>query len=217
MAGLAERMRPSLKPGALVTDVGSVKASVVRELEPLMAAAGAHFVGSHPMTGSERMGVANARADLFAHAVCVITPTRKSSSDAVKRIKELWRAVGGRTIRLTPDAHDELVSRSSHLPHVVAAELANYVLSPALPKEQALLCASGFRDTTRIASGSPEMWRDIALANRDHLSRVLGVFIEDLQEFQHALHAGDDAALAEFFENAKRRRDAWCVENSSPE
>jgi hypothetical protein len=85
---------------------------------------------------------------------------------------------------MTPEAHDDLVSRSSHLPHVVAAELANYVLSPAHPKEQALVCANGFRDTTRIAAGSPEMWRDIALANRKNLGRVLGVFIEDLQEFQ---------------------------------
>lgn len=217
MRNLAERLRPSLKPGALVTDVGSVKAGVVKELEPLIAAAGAHFVGSHPMTGSERMGVANARADLFENAVCVITPSRKASPEAVKRVKELWRSVGGRTLRLAPEAHDELVSRSSHLPHIVAAELANYVLSPALPKEQALLCATGFRDTTRIASGSPEMWRDIALANRDHISRVLGVFIEDLQELQHALEVGDDAALAEFFENAKQRRDAWYAQNASPE
>ena len=105
--------------------------------------------------------------------------------------------------------HDDLVSRSSHLPHVVAAELANYVLSPAHPKEQALVCANGFRDTTRIASGSPEMWRDIALANRKNLSRVLGVFIEDLQEFQLALEREDVKTVEEFFTKAKQRRDQW--------
>ncbi|MBU6401175.1 MAG: prephenate dehydrogenase/arogenate dehydrogenase family protein, partial [Verrucomicrobia bacterium] len=99
----------------------------------------------------------------------------------------------------------------------VAAELANYVLSPVHPKEQAQLCANGFRDTTRIASGSPEMWRDIALANRENLARVLGVFIEDMQEFQLALEHGDQQAIEEFFVKAKQRRDAWCGQGNSPE
>ncbi len=110
---------------------------------------------------------------------------------------------------MSAEAHDDLVSRSSHLPHVVAAELANYVLSPAHPKEQWLVCATGFRDTTRIASGSPEMWRDIALANRKNLCRVLGVFIEDLQEFRLALEREDVQAIEEFFAKAKHRRDSW--------
>jgi prephenate dehydrogenase len=107
------------------------------------------------------------------------------------------------------------VSRCSHLPHVVAAGLVNYVLSPAYPKEQSLLCANGFRDTTRIASGSPEMWRDISLANRKNLARVLGVFIEDLQEFQLALERSDAKTVQEYFESAKQRRDQWCLQSSS--
>jgi prephenate dehydrogenase len=120
---------------------------------------------------------------------------------------------------MTPELHDDLVSRSSHLPHVVAAELANYVLSPAHPKEQALVCANGFRDTTRIASGSAEMWRDIALANRKNLGRVLGVFIEDLQEFQLSLEREDVKAIEEFFAKAKQRRDQWRAHSptTSPE
>ena len=117
---------------------------------------------------------------------------------------------------LSPEAHDEFVSRSSHLPHVVAAELANYVLSPAHPRDQGALCANGFRDTTRIASGSPEMWRDIALANRKNLARVLGVFIEDLQEFQLALEREDAKSISEFFETAKYRRDQWCAQTAMP-
>jgi prephenate dehydrogenase len=217
MRGLAERMVPALAPGAVVTDVGSVKGAVVETLEPLVAAAGGHFIGSHPMAGAEQMGVRHARADLFEGAVCAVTPTKQSSPEALRRIKELWRALGARTVRLSPDLHDELVSRSSHLPHVVAAELANYVLSPAHSKEQAVLCANGFRDTTRIASGSPEMWRDIALANRRHLTRVLGVFIEDLQELRLALEKGQEQVVAEFFEKAKQRRDAWCAQSNSPE
>jgi len=209
MAQLTREMLPALKPGAIVTDVGSAKATVVGELEPLIAGAGAHFVGGHPIAGGEKTGPSAARPDLFNDSLCVVTPTRASDRGAVAQIQEFWEAVGSRVLELSPSAHDDLVSRSSHLPHVVAAELANYVLSPVHPKEQAAVCASGFRDTTRIASGSPEMWRDIALANRENLGRVLGVFIDDLQEFRLALENRDSAAIEEFFEKGKQRRDKW--------
>jgi prephenate dehydrogenase len=217
MRELTEQMLPALKPGAIVTDVGSVKEKVVADLEALVADAGGQFVGSHPMAGAEKMGVLNARADLFEEAICVLTPTPRTALAAVKAVEGLWRAVGAKPLRLPPRLHDDLVSRSSHLPHVVAAELANYVLSPVHPREQALLCANGFRDTTRIASGSPEMWRDIALANRQNLARVLGVFIEDLQEFRLALENADTKLIEEFFAQAKQRRDQWCGQSKSPE
>ena len=216
MKDLALGLAPHLKPGTLVTDVGSVKGTVVAELEPIFREAGAVFIGSHPMAGGEKMGASAARADLFQNAVCVVTPTAHTPKPALERIEQFWRDLGSRVIRLSPETHDDLVGRSSHLPHVVAAELANYVLSPVHPKEQAQLCATGFRDTTRIASGSPEMWRDISLANRKNLSRVLGVFIEDLQEFQLALDQGDARAIEEFFDKAKQRRDAWCGHGASP-
>lgn len=209
MHALAEKMRPCLKPGAIVTDVGSVKGSVVAEIEPIVNAAHAHFVGSHPMAGSERNGLLAARADLFRNAICLVTPGANAPVEAICAVQNLWKAIGGNPVRMSPDMHDDLVSRSSHLPHVVAAELANYVLSPAHPKEQALVCATGFKDTTRIASGSPEMWRDIVMANRKNLGRVLGVFIEDLQEFQLALERDDVKAIEEFFIKAKQRRDLW--------
>jgi cyclohexadieny/prephenate dehydrogenase len=209
MKALAEQMQPHVKPGAVVTDVGSAKGTIVQELDPIISAAQAHFIGSHPMAGSEKTGLAAARADLFLNAICLVTPGASASADAICAVQNFWKAVGGSPIRMTPDLHDDLVSRSSHLPHVVAAELANYVLSPAHPKEQALVCANGFRDTTRIAAGSPEMWRDIALANRKNLGRVLGVFIEDLQEFQLALEREDVKAVEEFFTKAKQRRDQW--------
>lgn len=215
MHALAEQMLPALKKQALVTDVGSVKGSVVEALEPLINRAHARFVGSHPMAGAETMGMRAARPDLFERAVCVVTPTSRTAPEAVKAIEEFWTSVGARTMRLTPARHDEFVSRSSHLPHVVAAELANYVLSPAHPKEQARLCANGFRDTTRVASGSPEMWRDIALANAENLARVVGVFVADLKEFQLALEKKDEKTVQEFFELAKQRRDQWCTPNAS--
>jgi prephenate dehydrogenase len=216
MATLMAKVLPQLARDAVVTDVGSVKGCVVTDLEPMVANAGGHFVGSHPMAGSEKMGVAAARADLFHRALCVLTPTPRSDRESVRRLEAFWSDLGGIPLRLSPEAHDDLVSRSSHLPHVVAAELANYVLSPVHPREQALLCASGFRDTTRVASGSPEMWRDIALANRRNLARVLGVFIEDLQEFQRALETQDSRAIEEFFRQAKLRRDNWNENREDP-
>jgi prephenate dehydrogenase len=216
MRELTQGMLAGLQRGAVVTDVGSVKASVVEEVEAMVHSAGAHFVGSHPMAGAEKMGAAAARSDLFANAACVITPTANTHPKALRAAEEMWSAVGARVMSLTPEVHDEFVSRSSHLPHVVAAGLANYVLSPAYPREQALLCANGFRDTTRVASGSPEMWRDIALANRKNLARVLGVFIEDLQELQLALERADSKTIQEFFQTAKERRDRWCSKTASP-
>jgi prephenate dehydrogenase len=207
MPDLFREMSRHLSADCLVTDVGSVKSDLVAEVEPLAQAVGVRFVGSHPMAGAEKSGPAHARADLFDGAVCVVTPTSASDPAAVLAIRSLWEAVGSRVIQMSPVLHDDLVARSSHLPHVVAAELANYVLSPIHPKEQADLCAGGFRDTTRIASGSPEMWRDIALANRRHLSRVLGVFIEDLSEFRLALDAGESKSIEDFFRQAKSRRD----------
>lgn len=216
MRSLAERMRPALKRGAIVTDVGSVKGSVVRDLEALLAKAGAHFVGSHPMAGGEKTGVAAARVDLFQGAVCVVTPTRNTNKQALSKVENLWEAVGARVIRLTPAVHDELVSRSSHLPHVVAAELANYVLGARRQEDQAALCANGFRDTTRIASGSPEMWRDIALANRANLNAALGRFIKDLEKFRRNLKGKRAEAISGFFEEAKQRRDHWAANSASP-
>lgn len=219
MLGLTERLAPHLKPGAIVSDVGSVKGRVVAELESLVHHAGAHFIGGHPMAGGERMGVGAARADLFEQAVCILTPTAQSNAAALSLLDEFWGALGTKVLHMTPLLHDELVARSSHLPHVLAAGLANYVLNPAHPSEQPQLCATGFRDTTRIASGSPEMWRDIALANREPLAGAIGAFIGELQQLQRAIAAGDAAALEVFYHTAKQRRDAWSSPSasSSPE
>ena len=219
MRSLTECFLPVLKRGAIVTDVGSVKSGVVRELESLVQKSGAHFVGAHPMAGAEETGVAAARADLFANAVCVLTPTKKTNKAALKKVGQFWKSVGSRVLKLPPETHDALVSRSSHLPHVVAATLANLVLNPASPKQQAALCATGFHDTTRIASGSPEMWRDIALANRKNLAKSLDIFVSELQKFQRVLKKSDAKAVSKFFEAAKSRRDHWRANSisTSPE
>lgn len=218
MKSLVKQMLPALKRGAIVTDVGSVKGSVVKDVEALVHKAGAHFVGSHPMAGGEKQGVLASRADLFECAICVVTPTRKTNPAALRKVGALWKDVGARLLRTSPDEHDVLVSRSSHLPHLVAAMLVNLVLDPKLPKEQAKLCATGFRDTTRIASGSPEMWRDILLANRAALRVTLDQFVRELQHVQALLRKKRKNAgqIQNLFETAKQRRDNWCACCVSP-
>jgi prephenate dehydrogenase len=204
-------MLPALKRGAIVTDVGSVKAGVVRELASLIQKSGAHFVGSHPMAGAEKNGVCAARENLFENAVCVVTPTGKSKAAAVRKVEGFWKSLGARPLRLTPEKHDALVSRSSHLPHVLAVTLTNLVLAPSRPEFQPALCANGFRDTTRIASGSPEMWRDIVLANRKNLLQSVDAFVSGLQQFRRILEASDAKAVLKYLETAKVRRDRWCA------
>jgi prephenate dehydrogenase len=216
MKPLVKQLLPALKRGTIVTDVGSVKASVVKELETLVAKAGGHFIGSHPMAGGEKTGVSAARADLFENAVCVVTPTKRTNRAALRKVERFWKSVGSRVLTLTPEAHDELVSRSSHLTHLVATTLANYVLNPALSKHQAALCANGFRDTTRIASGSPEMWRDIVLANRKQLRVSLDDFVRELQRVQAVLRRGRAREISRLFETAKAGRDRWCAGHGSP-
>jgi len=209
MKTLLKEMLPALKPGAFITDVGSVKGTVVEEVERLLRKSSVEFVGSHPMAGGEKMGVNAARADLFENAVCVVTPTRRSKKEAVKKIEALWEGVGGRVLELDPKAHDDLVSRSSHLPHFVAAAIARTVLDPRRPASQGLVCANGFRDVTRVASGSPEMWRDIGLANANYLGKAMRSLIKDLQKLQTVIEQKDGAALEKFLTNAKELRDKW--------
>lgn len=211
MPGLFRQMAGSLKKGALVTDVGSVKRAVVTPLERLARKAGVDFVGSHPMAGSEKTGVRAATADLFLGAICVVTPTRWTSANGLSRTEALWEAVGSRVIRMSPSEHDRLVSRSSHLPHLLAAQLTDLVLDPALPANQARLCARGFRDVTRIASGSPEMWRDIVLANGDYLCDAVDQFSKRLKKICRAVRKRDGEKLNAFYQQAKSRRDAWAA------
>jgi len=168
------------------------------------------------MAGSEKTGVSAARADLFVNALCIVTPTKRTHPAALRKIEQFWKAVGGRLLRMTPGLHDALAGRSSHLPHIAAVTLANLVLDPRNPRHQSALCANGFRDTTRIASGSAEMWRDIALGNRRNLARSLGDLIRELEIFKRALARSDAKAIAAILERAKQRRDAWSARCASP-
>lgn len=214
MKSLVEKMLPYIKQGAILTDVGSAKEKIVAELESMVQNSGAFFVGSHPMAGSEKTGFEYARADLFNNAICVVTPTQNLPRTTTDKVKNFWKSIGGRVIELSPEIHDVLVSRASHLPHLLAAQLVLYVLDSNYPEQQATLCATGFRDTTRIASGSPEMWRDIALVNKDNLIKTLDEFIRRLEQLKRTLDEGDVGKITEFFNTAKLLRDKWIAQNS---
>jgi prephenate dehydrogenase len=209
MEAVTAELLPSLKRGAIVTDVGSVKAAVVRRLSPVVRKAGGYFVGSHPMAGSEKSGVRAARADLFHNTVCVITPTVGGSKSSLRKVAGFWTALGSQVLTLNPALHDKLVSRASHLPHLVASALASQVLDPRQDERQAQLCASGFRDTTRVACGSPALWRDIAMANRTNLSRDLAQFEKNLRRLREKLSMGDAAGIEALLQTAAGRREAW--------
>lgn len=212
MRSLASVFAPLIKPGTIVTDVGSVKGKLVSDLEATFAQHRIHFVGSHPMAGSEKTGPSAARSDLFVQSVCVLTPTLKSNVKAVKKVAAFWSKLGCRILYFDTHNHDEYVAYSSHLPHLVACLLALRVLNPKQPREISQLCAGGFRDTTRIASSSPEMWTDIALENRQNLIRALKDYSGDLKRLTALLKNKNTRGLNRFFALTKERRDAW--ENS---
>lgn len=204
MGDIAARMAPSLKPEAVVTDVGSVKYPVVTQLDHLLAGK-ARFVGSHPMAGSEQSGIAAARKELFEGSVCILTPTEQTNADALQQVSEFWKSLGASIRTLPPLEHDEVVARVSHLPHLVAAALVNVICSDGpRPLEFA---GGGLRDTTRIASSLPDMWQEICLTNRDEVCRALEEFIGQLEAVQTMLRNKEDVNLAAFLKRAKFFRD----------
>lgn len=215
MQTLASSMGEHLAPDALITDVGSVKGSLARDLQPIFARSGHQFIGSHPMAGSEKMGVSAARGDLFVNAMCVVTPSEASPEPAIRKIEDLWSSLGAKTMRLAPDTHDEWVSRSSHLPHVVASVLARFVLNPKFPPQQAKLCANGFKDSTRIAASSPEMWRDIILANREQVTQALRDYSAELHHFAQLIESENSSAILDLLAESKKLRDGWTLQSQS--
>lgn len=199
-AGHMRAIAPHLAPRAIVTDVGSTKASVVRQGHRLLGAG--RFCGSHPMAGSEQKGPNFARADLFHGATCILTPTPKTPPEVTRRVGALWEKMGMRTVRMAPARHDRVIARVSHLPHALASLLM------LLPTRADLdVSSTGFRDATRLASGDPEMWRDIFLTNRQGILQALDDFDRSLVKLRLLLDAGDADGLEAFFTNAKKQRD----------
>ena len=191
--GLLERVWGAAANGAVITDVGSTKRNIVRAAERLAVTRPLGFVGSHPLAGSEQAGYRVARADLFRGATVVVTPTEKTELAALKTTTELWEALGARVTSLDPETHDRTVAAISHLPHLIACALvdgAGRVEPGALE-----LAARGFRDTTRIAGGDPDMWTEIFLANRDALTAGIEAFRQALGDLQRVIDAGRADAL----------------------
>ena len=204
--GLLERVWRAAPEGTVITDVGSTKRNIVRAAERLAAARPLTFVGSHPLAGSEQSGYRAARADLFRGATVVVTPTDRTELAALKRATEFWEALGARVSSLDPETHDRAVAAISHLPHLIACALvdgAGRVEPSALD-----LAARGFRDTTRIAAGDPEMWTEIFLANRDALSASVESFQQALADLQRAIDAGAPEALRAALARIKATREA---------
>ncbi len=203
--GLLERVWRAAPAGALVTDVGSTKRNIVRAAERLAATRPLGFVGSHPLAGSEKSGYHVARADLFRGATVVVTPTEATELAALKRTTEFWEALGARVSSLDPETHDRTVAAISHLPHLVACALVDGAVRAEASALE--LAARGFRDTTRIAAGDPDMWTEIFLANRDALSATVESFREALDDLQRVIDAGQADALREVLVRIKAMRD----------
>jgi prephenate dehydrogenase len=204
-----EEWASCLKPGAIVSDVGSVKGELVEQCERLMPA-GVHFVGAHPIAGKEKTGVAAGSEDLFTGMRCIVTPTTQTNPEALERVRTLWQESGSTVLTMDPHLHDKILGAVSHLPHVVAFALMGALIDirtevPSL--DLAGHSGGGLRDTTRIAASSPEMWRDIFLWNRENVVTCIEAYERSLGDLKRLIRAGDAAGIEKTLERAKQERE----------
>lgn len=206
MGPMMAAIAPHLAPHTIVTDVGSTKQDVVTLARANLAQHLAQFVPGHPIAGAEQSGVKAARGDLFRERNVVLTPLPETNQAAKELIAQLWQSCGAKVSEMAPALHDEVFAAVSHLPHLLAFGLVDYIA--AQPNADTLFgfAASGFRDFTRIAGSSPEMWRDICLANRDALLQQLGGYEAELARIKQLIERGDGAALAQLFAAARDAR-----------
>ena len=192
----------------LITDVGSIKGPIVEEIENFLNTSDLYFVGSHPMAGSEQTSVAAARVDLLEGAKCIVTPTDNTYPQALQLVADLWRFVDTQVCYLSPTDHDLLIAGASHLPHLIASILTNTVGDIGNDTAKALdFAATGFRDTTRIAAGSPELWRAIFMQNAHSLLPMIDSTIQNLAQFKALLENQDDVEIERLLAHAKMLRD----------
>lgn len=206
---VARSVLAHMKSGSILTDTGSVKKSVVDSLEPLALEHDVHFVGGHPISGTERSGAGAAFKELYQKKRCILTPTSHTNVDALDIVERLWRSVGSEVVKMDVVKHDRILAAISHLPHMIAYSLVNSVSSyDRYPENILEYSAGGFRDFTRIASSDPVMWRDIALTNRESLLEMITQFESFLTELKQNIDAGDTERLFKFFQQSKISRDA---------
>lgn len=188
--------------GTLITDVGSTKLSIVEELDDSLPR-GCRFLGGHPLAGSETSGVAAADERLFEGKLAILTPTENTRPEDYATLERFWTALGSTVVRMSAAEHDAVVAVTSHLPHAVAAALAG-----SLPAEYSSLTGTGFRDTARLASGEPRLWKQIFSLNRDNVLAALDRFKHRLAALEAAIRDQDEAALEDLLTTAKKNRDA---------
>lgn len=204
---LAAEIGPVLKPGAILTDVGSVKAAVVKDVLPHVPG-GVHFIPGHPIAGTEQSGPEAGFAELFINRWCIITPLPDSDPAMVERLAAFWRACGSNVETMTPEHHDLVLAITSHLPHLIAYNIVSTAadLEEVTSSEVIKYSAGGFRDFTRIAASDPTMWRDVFLNNKDAVLEMLGRFSEDLSALQRAIRWGDGDMLFNIFTRSRQIR-----------
>ncbi len=203
---LAKSFLPGLEPGSLISDVGSVKAQIVREMDRLLPSQ-ISFVGAHPIAGSEQWGVQAALPELFSGQRCILTPTRKTDPKPLKKMVQLWRRVGAQVEIMDPVLHDKVLGVVSHLPHVLAYALVNTLSRTKLDSVDLKdYCAGGFKDFTRIASSRPEIWRDICLLNRQAIAKGMGNYIKRLEQLRKWVRDGKGDLLEMEFARANEVR-----------
>ena len=204
---LAREISPVLKPGAILTDVGSVKGAVVRDVQPHVPQ-GVHFIPGHPIAGTEQSGPQSGFAELFINRWCILTPVPGSDPAAVEKLAEFWRGCGSNVDTMTPEHHDLVLAITSHLPHLIAYNIVSTAadLEEVTDSEVIKYSAGGFRDFTRIAASDPTMWRDVFLNNREAVLEMLGRFSEDLSALQRAIRWGDGETLFNIFTRSRQIR-----------
>ena len=204
---LARQIAPALAPGAILSDVGSVKAHVVKVVGPHVPP-GVHFIPGHPIAGTEHSGPSAGFAELFAGRWCVLTPGPDVPQDATARLVAFWQAMGSMVECMGAGHHDRVLAITSHIPHLIAYNIVGTVadLEADTQSEVIKFSASGFRDFTRIAASDPVMWRDVFLTNRDAVLEMLGRFNEDLSALQRAVRTGDGPALEALFTRTRAIR-----------
>jgi cyclohexadieny/prephenate dehydrogenase len=204
---VAQEIAGHLKAGAIVSDVGSVKGAVVRDMAPYLPE-GVHFVPAHPVAGTEHSGPDSGFAELFINRWCILTPPDGTDTAAVEKLRAFWAGIGARVEIMTPDHHDMVLAITSHLPHLIAYTIVGTAdeLEGVTQSEVLKFSAGGFRDFTRIAASDPTMWRDVFLTNKDAVLEMLGTFTEDLSKLTRAIRRGDGEALFEHFTRTRAIR-----------
>jgi len=203
---IIKKVLPVLKKGAIITDVGSVKNEIMIETDKL-SLPGVFFVGSHPIAGTENSGVEAAFSDLFLERKCILTPSKKTDPSALEKIKNLWISVGSEVFFMDSEPHDQILGAVSHLPHMIAFALVNYLYEINHAEENIFkFSGGGLKDFTRIAASHPIMWKDIALMNKGNLVNLMDGFQKTLEELKELINRGDGDELVKKFEESRRIR-----------